>query len=115
MTGDINGVWCNFSFYGALNAKGDVIMPQPHEILLTVNSAPVTLKKNISLWVRTVTVTLATVDVSPHIRPSPIPIGPTIVSFESGLATDWLRMTPSGISLTKKNGFIEVRGSVALR
>lgn len=113
---DVDATWCDISFLGKLRGKGDVVRRLGVQAVeFIVESAEVTLSKRIDLWLTSVTVTLATVDITPQLTLPPFPIRPWPLTFESGFVGDRLIATPANVFVEKRNGQILLTADVSVR
>ncbi len=112
LTGRVDAQWCGLSFNSTLNTTGDVTYSAgQNAILVTVNPTSIQPCFRI-LWANVCLPVWITV--SDTMNLPPIPVGIAYFGFETARGTDTLRMTPSNISLLKRNGYVELQANVNL-
>jgi hypothetical protein len=118
VTGKITGSWCAglLTFKADLDTTGDLYYSTAEKsIIVFLHPSPVALKKEIDLWISTITVTLKTIDASKYLNAEPIKVHNAKILFESGDDRDWLTIEPSDIALNVRNGFIEFESNAVIK
>ncbi len=122
--GDVGVDWCGFDFSSSqLSATGNVYYSSADKAVhFSFSSANVQACFSIDVdigWLdfhRTFTVCLpVNINIAPTLNIPPMPIGTSIVYFETAGGSRRLYLQPRNVSLVKRGGYVELQSEVSIR
>ncbi len=112
LTGRVDAQWCGLSFNSTLNTTGNVTYSATQNaIFVTVN--PTSIQPCFQILFANVCLPVW-INVSSTMNLPPIPVGIAYLRLETPRGAQPVRITPSNISLLKRNGYVEIQANVTL-
>jgi len=110
VTGQVNGTVCNLPIIGGTVSSTATVVHNASSRTLRISTAPTTWRPSVGPF----TVPF-TVNVGPSLSVPAIPFRSTVLELETTAGPMAFNLSSEDIALTRRNGFIEVRGNVVLR
>jgi hypothetical protein len=112
ISGHVDANWCGASFSAPLDTTANATYSlSDSAILITVNATSIQPRFHIMGYDVSLPVHM---NVAPALTLPPIPVTTALFRFETAEGPQELRLTPLGISLTNRDGYIELQAHVAV-
>lgn len=110
VTGTVSATWCNASFSANLNTTGNAVYrASDRSIVTTIN--PTNIQPIINVLGFQVALPVH-INVSPSLAVPAIPVQGGQVVFQTVSGTKTLTLIPTGVTLTKRAGYLELQANV---
>ncbi len=110
VTGTVSATWCNASFSGNLNTTGNAFYrASDRSIVTTINPTSIQPTLNVLGYVVALPIHI---NVAPALAVPPIPVQGGQVVFETASGPKTVAMLPTGVTLTKRTGYLELQANV---
>ena len=110
VTGSVSATWCNANFSGNLNTTGNAFYrASDRSIVTTIN--PTSIQPTVNVLGYNVALPIH-INVAPALGVPPIPVQGGEVVFETATGPKTVAMLPTGVTVTKRTGFLELQANV---
>lgn len=110
VSGRVDARWCGVSFNAAITTTASVAYQTAQEaITVTVN--PTAIQPRFNVLGHNVTLPVS-INIAPALSLPALPVTTALLQIETANGPVALRMSPRNISLTRRNGYLELQGSV---
>ncbi|HEY7647913.1 MAG TPA: hypothetical protein VID04_02820 [Methylomirabilota bacterium] len=112
LNGRVDATWCNLAFNSNLAMNVDVRY-EPQQKLVYVSTSPTAIQPRFNVLGQNIALPF-TIDVAPSLTLPPIPVVTGLVYFETSRGIVDLRVSPQNVTLSKRNGYVEIQGDVSV-